>query len=63
MVALRQVLTEHPGDCAVYLHLTLPGESETVLSVGGVRGVEPSDAAPARHRRPLRPVRLGDRTL
>ncbi|MCZ6464644.1 MAG: DNA polymerase III subunit alpha [Proteobacteria bacterium] len=44
MVALRRVLARHPGDCAVFLHITLPGESETVLSVGGIRGVEASDA-------------------
>ena len=43
MIALRRVLQSHPGDCAVYLHITIPGESETVLSIGGVRGVQPSE--------------------
>ena len=42
MVALRRVLTEHPGDCAVYVHIMMPGESETIVSVGG-GGVQPSD--------------------
>jgi DNA polymerase-3 subunit alpha len=44
MIALRRVLSSHPGECSVYLHITLPGESETVLAVGGVRGVDASDA-------------------
>ncbi len=43
MVALRRVLAQYPGDCSVYLHIMIPGESETILSVGGVRGVQPSD--------------------
>ncbi len=43
MIALRRVLGDHSGDCAVYLHITIPGESETVLAVGGIRGVEPSE--------------------
>jgi DNA polymerase-3 subunit alpha len=42
LVALRDVLRAHGGDCAVYLHITIAGETETVLSVGGVRGVDPS---------------------
>ena len=40
--ALRSRLQEHAGDCAVYAHITIPGESETVLCVSGIRGVEPS---------------------
>jgi DNA polymerase-3 subunit alpha len=44
MVALRRVLGAHPGDCPVFVHVTIPGESETVLSVGGLRGVDPSEA-------------------
>jgi DNA polymerase-3 subunit alpha len=40
--ALRGRLQAHAGDCAVYAHITIPGESETVLCVGGIRGVEPS---------------------
>ncbi len=43
LVAVRNLLQAQPGDCAVYLHITIPGESETVLSVGGIRGVDPSD--------------------
>jgi DNA polymerase-3 subunit alpha len=43
MIALRSVLRSHPGDCSVYLHITIPGESETTLSVGGIRGVDASD--------------------
>ena len=43
MAAFKRVLMSHPGDCAVKLHITIPGESETVLSVGGIRGVVPSD--------------------
>ncbi len=42
LVALRDLLRAHAGDCAVYLHITIPGETETVLAVGGVRGVDPS---------------------
>jgi DNA polymerase-3 subunit alpha len=43
MAAFKRVLLQHPGDCAVKLHITIPGESETVLSVGSIRGVIPSD--------------------
>jgi len=43
MVALKRVLAQYPGDCEVYLRITIAGESETLLSVGGVRGVAPSD--------------------
>jgi DNA polymerase-3 subunit alpha len=43
MIALRGVLRTHPGDCSVFLHITIPGESETTLSVGGIRGVDASD--------------------
>ena len=42
MIALRSLLEQHPGNCAVFLHITIAGESETILSVGGIRGVEPS---------------------
>ncbi len=44
LVGLLGVLKKHQGDCSVFLHLTISGESETVLSVGGVRGVDASDA-------------------
>ncbi|MCS5635131.1 MAG: DNA polymerase III subunit alpha, partial [Myxococcota bacterium] len=43
MQALRRVLTAHPGDCEVFVHVTIPGESETIVSVRGIRGVEASD--------------------
>jgi DNA polymerase III alpha subunit len=43
MEALRRVLTAHPGDCEVFVHITIPGESETIVSVRGIRGVEASD--------------------
>ncbi len=43
MAALRRVLSTHPGDCPVVIHVLLPGESETTLSVGAVRGVRASD--------------------
>jgi DNA polymerase-3 subunit alpha len=40
LLALRGVLSQHPGECEVVLHLVIPGESETLLalpSLGGVR--------------------------
>ena len=40
---LKNVMLEHPGECSVFLHITIPGESETVVSVGAIRGVEASD--------------------
>ncbi|MAJ58695.1 MAG: DNA polymerase III subunit alpha [bacterium TMED88] len=43
MVALRNLLESRPGDCGVFVHVTIFGESETILSVGGLRGVEPSE--------------------
>jgi len=42
LIALKKLLGAHAGDCGVYLHITIPGESETVLGVGGIRGVSPS---------------------
>ncbi len=41
--AMRDMLKAHAGDCAVFVHITIPGETETVLAVGGVRGVEPTE--------------------
>jgi DNA polymerase-3 subunit alpha len=41
--ALRGVLASHRGDCAIYMHVTLPGESETVIAVAEPRGVRASD--------------------
>jgi DNA polymerase-3 subunit alpha len=43
LLALKGVLQAHRGDCSVFVHITIPGESETVLAVGGIRGVDPSD--------------------
>jgi hypothetical protein len=40
--AMRDVLRSHGGDCSVFLHITIPGETETVLAVGSVRGVDPT---------------------
>ncbi|HKK52419.1 MAG TPA: DNA polymerase III subunit alpha, partial [Myxococcota bacterium] len=44
LMALKRLLAAHGGDCGVYLHITIPGESETILGVGGIRGVSPSVA-------------------
>jgi DNA polymerase-3 subunit alpha len=44
LLALRRILTEHPGECEVVLHLVIPGESETLLAlptIGGVRAGAP----------------------
>lgn len=43
LVALRRVLGTYRGDCSVMLHMTLPGESETVMALPESRGVRPSD--------------------
>jgi hypothetical protein len=37
------MLESQRGDCPVFVHITIPGESETVLAVGRIRGVDPSD--------------------
>jgi len=37
--ALVKVLSSHPGDCPVVIHVLIPEESETTVSVGAVRGV------------------------
>ncbi|MBW2725734.1 MAG: DNA polymerase III subunit alpha [Deltaproteobacteria bacterium] len=39
LAALIDVLASHPGDCPVVVHVLIPGESETTLSVGAIRGV------------------------
>jgi len=44
LVALRSLLRANPGDCAVVVHVLIPGESETTISVGAIRGVQPSPA-------------------
>jgi DNA polymerase-3 subunit alpha len=42
--ALRDLFHARPGECAVTLHVVIPDESETVISVSSIRGVRP-DAA------------------
>ena len=44
IAALKSVLGKHGGDCSVVLHVTIPGESETVMSLPDTLGVTPSDA-------------------
>jgi DNA polymerase III subunit alpha len=44
MLALRRVLEAYPGDCAVEVHIVIPGESETILAVGGVAGVRADES-------------------
>ncbi|MDH3519047.1 MAG: DNA polymerase III subunit alpha [Myxococcales bacterium] len=41
LLALRRLFEQRPGDCAVRLHLVIPDESETILSISAVRGVRP----------------------
>jgi len=41
--ALANLLAANKGDCAVVLHMTIPGESETVLALPDSRAVSPSD--------------------
>jgi DNA polymerase-3 subunit alpha len=43
LLALKKTLRDAPGDCSVFVHITIPGESETIVSVGGIRGVDPTD--------------------
>ncbi|MEE2665265.1 MAG: DNA polymerase III subunit alpha [Myxococcota bacterium] len=43
MLALKRVLGSHAGECEVVVHVTIPGESTTVLSLGDHRGVEASE--------------------
>jgi DNA polymerase-3 subunit alpha len=43
LLALKTVLSQHAGDCAVILHLVIPGESETVMALPDARGVEPGE--------------------
>jgi DNA polymerase-3 subunit alpha len=44
LLALRSVLAKYPGDCAVSLHLLIPGSSETVLALAQPQGgVQPSE--------------------
>jgi len=43
LLALRELLGRHPGECAVALHLVIPDQSETVLALPGLRGVRPDE--------------------
>ena len=43
MAALRRVFDQHRGHCPVFVHITIPGESETVLALDGGRGVTAGD--------------------
>jgi DNA polymerase-3 subunit alpha len=43
MLALRRLLEAHAGECGLILHLMIPGESETIVSLPEGRGVEPTD--------------------
>ena len=43
LLALRNLLAENGGECAVRLHLLIPGESETLLELPNTRGVEPNE--------------------
>ena len=44
MAALKSVLGKHGGDCAVTLHVTISGESETVMSLPDTLAVMPTEA-------------------
>jgi DNA polymerase-3 subunit alpha len=43
LLALRGVLDQHPGVCAVTLHLLIPGKSEIVVALPEARGVRPNE--------------------
>jgi DNA polymerase III subunit alpha len=43
LLALREVLDSHRGDCGVLLHVVIPGESETVVGLPDALGVDPTD--------------------
>jgi hypothetical protein len=40
MTALKKLLAEAPGECTVVVHISIPGESETLLEAGSVRPVD-----------------------
>jgi hypothetical protein len=41
LTALRRVLESQSGECAVTLHVVIPDESETVMTISAIRGVRP----------------------
>jgi DNA polymerase-3 subunit alpha len=43
LLALREALGQHPGDCPVLLTVRIPGESETVIALPDAWAVEPGD--------------------
>ncbi len=43
LLALRGLLEEHRGDCDVVVHLVIPGESETVMSLPDAMAVDASE--------------------
>jgi len=43
LLQLRQVLQRYPGACPVYLELTIPDHSESVIAIGPELRVLPSD--------------------
>lgn len=43
LLALRQALGQHPGDCPVLLSVRIPGESETVIALPDAWAVDPGD--------------------
>ncbi|NNL66341.1 MAG: hypothetical protein HKP30_08870, partial [Myxococcales bacterium] len=43
LLALRDVLATSKGDCSVVLHMTIPGESETILALPDLRSVNPTE--------------------
>ncbi|MBW2269017.1 MAG: DNA polymerase III subunit alpha [Deltaproteobacteria bacterium] len=43
LLALKQILGKHPGECRVSLHLVIPDDSETVIALPGP-GVRPGKA-------------------
>ena len=40
---LKNILKNHPGKCAAYLHLIIPGQSETVISLSEEFHLNPSE--------------------
>lgn len=44
MLALREVLHSHRGDCAVVVHLVIPGETETLVGLPDAQGVDATEA-------------------
>ena len=43
LLALKNLLAGTPGRCEIVLHVVIPGQSETMISVHSVEGVNPTD--------------------